>query len=214
VAAVLPHRSVIGLSELPFTVRRLLVKEENINSWNLSLFAQPRHPDFYNRNVLEEMSCKFLNLDFATLEDKRTFDLKFNNALDLRDKAENQFRAICNMTQFLADRPRQVLRSPTSTIVPSLPSSPRSTVSQPQRVHSGEERIHGGSQSVASKLQKSNRPIVTFGKLLSRDHKKSSSNGRKSAGTPEKSNKNPPQIPLFWGDASSSPTSPTESEWD
>jgi hypothetical protein len=203
-------------SELPFTVRRLLVKgEENINSWNLSLFAQPRHPDFYDRKVLEEMSCKFLNLDFATLEDKRTFDLKFNKALDLRDTAENKFRAICNNWQFLADKPRQVLRNPTSTIAPSLPSSPRSTMSQPQRVHSGEEKIHRGSQSVASKLQKSNRPIVTLGKILSRDHKKSSSNGNKSAGTPEKSNKDPPQIPRFWDDTSSSPpTSPTKSEWN
>jgi len=183
-------------SELPFTVRRLLVKgEENINSWNLSLFGQPRHPDFYNRKVLEEMSCKFLNLDFTTFEDKRTFDLKFNKALDLRDTAENQFRAICNRTQFLADRPRQVLRSPISTIVPALPLSPRSTMSQPQGVHSGDERIHRGSHGTATKPQKSNRPIVTFDKLLSRDHKKSSSNGNKSAGTAEKLNKNPPQIP-------------------
>jgi hypothetical protein len=161
------------------------------------------------------MSCKFLNLDFATFEDKRTFDLKFNKALDLRDNAENQFRAICIRTQYLADKPRQVLRSQTSTIAPSLPSSPRSTMSQPQRVHSGEERIHQGSQSVASKLQKSNRPIVTLGKLLSRDHKKSSSNGNKPAGTSETSKKDPPQIPLFWDDTSSSPpTSPAKSEWD
>jgi hypothetical protein len=203
-------------SELPFTVRRLLVKgEENINSWNLSLFAQPRHPDFYNRKVLEEMSCKFLNLDFATFEDKRTFDLKLNNALNLRDDAEKQFRALCIRTQRLADQPRQVPRSSTSSVVPPLPLSPRSMMSQPQGVHSEEERIHRGSHGTATKPQKSNRPIVTFGKLLSRDQKKSSSNGNRSASTPEKSNKKPPQIPIFWDDTSSSPpTSPTKSEWD
>jgi hypothetical protein len=200
-----------------FTVRRLLVKgEENINSWNLSLFAQPRHPDFYNRKVLEEMSCKFLNLDFATFEDKRTFDLKFNNALRLRNTAQNQVQAIINKAQYMADT-QHSLRSPTSTIVPTLSLSPRSTMSQAQGVHSEEKKIHRGSHSTATKPQKSNHPIVTIGKLLGQDHKKSGGNGNKHAGTPEKSNQNPPQIPIFWDDASSSPpTSPTKSglDWD
>jgi hypothetical protein len=104
------HRSVIekrrnGSSELPFLVRRMSAETEQLSDWNLTVFGQPRHPMFHtSKNIQQMEKCKYLNLDFNSVEDKLEFVTKFNKAIKLRDQAENEFQDILRTSEFFGEK--------------------------------------------------------------------------------------------------------------
>jgi hypothetical protein len=80
------------------------VKKENLSAWNLTIFAQPRHPMFENRKVVQQLNCNFLNLDFNTVAEKDQFAKKFKMALNLRDDAAMDFDKIVSVATLLSEK--------------------------------------------------------------------------------------------------------------
>lgn len=154
-------------SEIPFQVRKM---QQNLSAWNLSIFSQPRHPMFENRKIVQSIDCKFLNLDFDTMEDRIEFATKFKKALQLRDKAENEFRAIINRTSFLSEKPGEPKRdSMLSKIIKSRSKN------LPKNEDSSNKRLSGQTltrtPTVVAELSADSphppklRPISTFSRF-------------------------------------------------
>lgn len=91
-------------SQLPFTTRTLTATKNNLSAWNLGVFAQPRHPLFYSKKMVQSLKTDFLNVDFASVPDRVEFAKKFDKALQLRNKAEAEYRRIVEVTRFLGER--------------------------------------------------------------------------------------------------------------
>lgn len=85
-------------SELPFLVQKLAVRTEKLSDWNLSQFSQPRHPMFNNKELLPRVKCTYLHIYFNSVDDRKEFGNKFNNALKRRDNAEKNIDSITDRT--------------------------------------------------------------------------------------------------------------------
>ena len=110
--SVVENRAKKG-SRLSFTTRTLTAKKENLNKWNLGVFAQPRHPLFDGGRKVQEMRTEFLNIDFASVENRVEFRRKFDKALKLRNAAEAKYRQIIRDTEYLSEKnERPALVSP------------------------------------------------------------------------------------------------------
>lgn len=111
-----------------FSVRVMSVNTERLNEWNLSLFGQPRHPELDSHANMKQVKCKFLNVDFDTLENKDIFIQRFQGASQLRDTAAATVYKIQKRTQYLAENTAQIhhRRSSNSS---SISNSPRPSTS-------------------------------------------------------------------------------------
>lgn len=78
-----------------FDIRRLSVQEASINDWNLSIFGHHRHPSFDNKDITQRIQCRFLILDFQTVEERQEFGRSLRIALAIRDKAELELSKAC-----------------------------------------------------------------------------------------------------------------------
>jgi hypothetical protein len=129
--SVIENRAKKG-SRLSFTTRTLTAKKENLNKWNLGVFAQPRHPLFDGGRKVQEMRTEFLNIDFASVENRVEFRRKFDKALQLRNAAEAEYRQIIRDTEYLGEKngrpalvsPRGPPRSDSIFSLPALPDRP------------------------------------------------------------------------------------------
>lgn len=115
-------------SPIPFKVRKMSVKANCLNDWNLALFGQPRHPMFYDKKVLPRVECNYLALDFATVEDRQKFTKYFKNALRKRNKAENRYRGVLITARYIDEGGRlpnpQARRASTVTSEESISEEP------------------------------------------------------------------------------------------
>lgn len=60
-----------------------------LTNWNLAVFAQPRHPDFYNKKVIQVLDTDFWTFDFECFADKEEFGNKFKKTIWKRNQAQN-----------------------------------------------------------------------------------------------------------------------------
>jgi len=88
-----------------FDMRCVTIKKNTIVDWNLSIFGRPRHPYFGHRNFTQRIECKFLNLDFQTVEKRQEFGKSLGVALELRDQAQEAFNQACKRASFLDGKP-------------------------------------------------------------------------------------------------------------
>jgi hypothetical protein len=129
--SVIENRAKKG-SRLSFTTRTLTAEKDNLNKWNLGVFAQPKHPLFNDKKTVQEIRSEFLNIDFASVEDRIEFGRKFDKALQLRNAAEAEYLRIIRDTKYLSDRngrptpasPRGPSRSDSIYSLPAIPDRP------------------------------------------------------------------------------------------
>ncbi|KAG0651288.1 hypothetical protein D0Z07_1586 [Hyphodiscus hymeniophilus] len=100
-------RRLVGRSSETFQVRKFSTPLADLNSWNLSMFSYPRHPDFDSSRNMQVIKSKYLNLDFDTVEDRKEFGMKLNMALVLWDMAEDKFQKRLLRGQYLSDQPKK-----------------------------------------------------------------------------------------------------------
>lgn len=129
--SVIENRAKKG-SRLSFTTYTLTAEKDNLNKWNLGVFAQPKHPLFNDRRTVQEIRSEFLNIDFASVEDRVEFGRKFDKALQLRNAAEAEYLRIIRDTKYLSERngrpapasPRGPSRSDSIYSLPAIPDRP------------------------------------------------------------------------------------------
>ncbi|KAF1950148.1 hypothetical protein CC80DRAFT_246106 [Byssothecium circinans] len=111
-------------SRLPFRTRTLTATKTNLSAWNLGVFAQPRHPLFYSKKTVQSLNTDFLNVDFTSVPDRMEFAKKFDKALQLRNKAEAEYRRIVEATRFLGERNGHEPLPPPQRGPPRIPDRP------------------------------------------------------------------------------------------
>lgn len=109
-----------------FTVRRLAVSEAQLDLWDLSVFGLPEHPLFNHVKRVERLECDYLNLDFATVAERRKFNKHLRLLLKLRDEAEESFDRTIRRAAFFSDRPNHtsVAQQAASVTNPRAPAGP------------------------------------------------------------------------------------------
>ena len=119
-------------SRLSFTKRTLTADKSDLSTWNLGVFAQPRHPVFHS-NKVQVISNEFLNLDFESVADRMEFKRKFDKAIQLRNTAEEDYIRIIKDTKYLSEksgrsppppRPRTQRRSDSITSIAKVSDHP------------------------------------------------------------------------------------------
>lgn len=121
-----------------FSVRVMSVNTDQSSDWNLSIFGQPRHPELDSQKNIERIKCKFLSVDFDTLENKNTFIQRVQGVCKLRDNAAATVDQIRKRTQSLAENTAQLQhrRSSNSSSIsnssrPSISSASSSALASP-----------------------------------------------------------------------------------
>lgn len=84
-----------------FTTRTLTAKKENLNTWNLGVFAQPARPSM---DAVQQMSSEFLHIEFASVAERIEFRSRFHKALEKRNEAEANCRGIIKGAKWLNER--------------------------------------------------------------------------------------------------------------
>lgn len=105
-------------------VQKLYVIMDQLEAWDLSILGRPQHPMFKDGSKVDNLTCKYLNLEFPTVPDRVKFNNDLQVALKLRDKDEKQYRKVSGNAEFLSHKPNHVVApEKTATLVPSRPSS-------------------------------------------------------------------------------------------
>ena len=94
-----------------FTVQRVSVRMDQLETWDLSIFSRPQHPTYRDGSKVEHMTCKFLNVDFPSVQEREKFNHDLEVALRLRDKDEQQYRKVSNQAEFLSHKPNHIAPS-------------------------------------------------------------------------------------------------------
>ena len=116
-----------GGSQALFTVQRISVKMDQLETWDLSILGRPQHPMFNDGSKIQHLTCKYLNLDFQSVLDREKFNHDLAMVLRLRDKDESQYRKVSRNAEFLSHKPNHV--ASTGNGASSAASRPSSIVS-------------------------------------------------------------------------------------
>lgn len=130
-----------------FTVRQLSKRSEHIQDWNLLVFARhqglkvanpPRHPDFNNTRIIQQLESTQLVVDFATVDERKYFTSRLRKAISDRNQAEQEYRRAISEAQHQSGRPNRTvtvqynsLPTRSNTFASSVASSKRTAASSP-----------------------------------------------------------------------------------